>query len=209
MRPAMLLIPLAAAFAGAWAAGALRADAHAHAPIDEDMRNAIAAADAAIEAAVNEAEAAANAAMNAAAADATDPANDAASMAAPRPAWTTHGTWLVAAEEADGAVWWLDVGNSDLVSTPHRVILRTDESRVAGARYGNTERRTEVDCAARTYHVYESSRFDGPPDEPLTLTMGDPRTIRPEPGSIWARVVDSVCAGASQDDNASNVMNAM
>ena len=51
----------------------------------------------------------------------------------------------------------------------------------------------ELDCAARRYHVLSTSHHVAAGNATPSLVSGDPRTIRPAPGSVWAQVVDTVC----------------
>lgn len=173
MRAALLLIPLAALAAVSVAAGGQDAESM-------DVSNA------------------AEEAADAAEADAFDMATmgNVTEAAAPRPAWLSGRTWLIAAEAETGAIWYFEALDSDFTRRPYRVLLRTDESGDPASPHDNSERLAEIDCAGHRYRILRTTHYDHAGRATEANERGDGRMVPMAPGSVFAAVEETICRHA-------------
>lgn len=184
MRAPILLIALGALAAASIALGQ-KSEQDLNASIEDldAASNAVEAAAAAVEAAADAAE--------------TTATGNSVAPAPARPAWLSGRTFLWAAESADGAVWYFEGLDSDFTVTPHRVLLRTDETAVAGRSYNNSERLAEIDCAERRYRILRTTHYDDSGRSTEADERGDGRLAPIVPDSVFAGVADTVCSHAA------------
>ena len=175
MRAAFLLIPFAALGALATAGGQ---DVSGNGSM-ESMDSAEMAADAA-EAAADEL------------------AGNVTEAAPGRPAWLSGRTYLWAGESGDGAIWYFEGLDSEFSVRPHRVLLRTDESRVAGSPHDNSERLAEIDCAAHRYRILRTTHYNRAGRASEANERGDGSLVPVPPGSVFAAVEETVCGHAQR-----------
>jgi hypothetical protein len=184
MRAAALLIALLFA-----ATVAARAAVHAAGEGDpSSARNAA-------EQAIANAEAAAGMAMDAASNDSMDlgeganlmdmPGNYTAPAPPPRPAWMGGGMWLIAGEERSTIFWYFEPLESDFTVTPHRVVLRADETADAASPHNNTARLAEIDCAANRYRILRTTHYDDAGNATEANERGDGSMMPVRRGTVF------------------------
>jgi hypothetical protein len=116
--------------------------------------------------------------------------------AAPSPAWMAGRTWLYAAEEEEGAVWYFEALDSDFTVSPHRVLLRIDHRPDPNRTHDNSERLAEIDCAAHRYRILGTTHYDDSGRATPADERGEGRLVPIVPGSVLAGVEAAVCRHA-------------
>ncbi|HEY0326114.1 MAG TPA: hypothetical protein VGC46_09085 [Allosphingosinicella sp.] len=135
-----------------------------------------------------------------------------AEMNASGPAWLSGGNWIYGGSEESGANWYIDVRTTDLETRPIRVMVRADESTVAGSRYGFTERELSIDCAKYRYRVERTRHYDRAGRSAGPEQRGGGPLVRAAPESVYASVAQQACYHGTMTDEMlanSTLMNGM
>ena len=109
------------------------------------------------------------------------------------PAWLSGDYWVYGGTDESGANWYIDLRTSDLEARPIRVMVRADESAVAGSRYGFTERELAIDCGKYRYRVERTRHYDRDGRSAGAEQRGGGQLMRAAPESVYASVAQQAC----------------